>query len=84
MRNTRQMMFRSNFGICRFESGDGGVVSAVNELHTAAVDPETQLRVLGPYMVHRASLGPLVERPPERLRESVLSKVRVPVPEPEP
>ncbi|KQY24717.1 hypothetical protein ASD16_04220 [Cellulomonas sp. Root485] len=81
MRNTRQIMFRSNFGICRFEQ-DGDVVTAVNEVYTSAVDPETQLPVLGPYMVHRASLGPEVEAPPEELRQAVLS--RVPVPEPEP
>lgn len=82
MRNTRQMMFRSNFGICRFETGDDGVVTAVGEVHTSAVDPETQLPVLGPYMVHRASLGPQDEAPPEQLRRDVLS--RVPLPEPEP
>ncbi|KQY47622.1 hypothetical protein [Cellulomonas sp. Root137] len=82
MRNTRQMMFRSNFGICRFESGTDGEVTAVGEVHTSAVDPETQLPVLGPYMVHRASLGPVDESPPDQLRESVLR--RVPIPEPEP
>ncbi|GEK21513.1 hypothetical protein [Cellulomonas xylanilytica] len=82
MRNTRQMMFRSNFGICRFETDDDGVVTAVGEVHTSAVDPETQLPVLGPYMVHRASLGPQAEAPPAQLRRSVLS--RVPVPEPGP
>ncbi|NUU16755.1 hypothetical protein HP550_05770 [Cellulomonas humilata] len=82
MRNTRQMMFRSNFGICRFESAADGSVTAVGEVYTSAVDPETQLPVLGPYMVHRAPLGPLDEAPPETLRESVLS--RVPIPEPGP
>ena len=74
MRNTRQIMFRSNFGICRFEQ-DGDVVTAVNEVYTSAVDPETQLPVLGPYMVHRASLGPEPEEPPAELRQAVLSRV---------
>lgn len=82
MRNTRQMMFRSNFGICRFEQDDDGVVTAVGEVFTSAPDPETQQPVLGPYMVHRASLGTQAEDRPEVLRQDVLS--RVPVPEPQP
>jgi hypothetical protein len=82
MRNSRQMMFRSNFGICRFESTGGGAITAVGEVYTSAVDPETQLPVLGPYMQHRAPLGPEDEAPPDELRQVVLS--RVPVPEAEP
>ncbi len=83
MRNTRQMMFRSNFGICRFETtGDSAPFTAVGEVYTSAIDPETQLPVLGPYMVHRAQLGPVTESAPEALRVPVLSKV--PIPEPQP
>ncbi len=46
MRNARQMMFRSNFGVCRFTTGTGGAITAVHELYTSAPDPETQLPVL--------------------------------------
>ncbi len=60
MRNTRQMMFSSNFGICRFESKDDQV-TAVGEVYTQAIDPDTQLPVMVPYMVHKAPLGPLTE-----------------------
>lgn len=79
MRNARQMLFRSNFGICRFESV-GSTVTAVGEVWTSAVDPETQLQVLDAYMVHRAPLGPLFEAPPKDLREAVLSRVPIPPP----
>ena len=79
MRNTRQMMFRSNFGLCRFESV-GDVITAVGEVYTEAVDPDTQLPVMGPYMVHRAPLGPLLEAPPQQLRRYVIE--RVPIPDP--
>ncbi len=83
MRNTRQMMFRSNFGICRFETvGDSAPLTAVGEVYTSAIDPETQLPVLGAYMVHRAQLGPVGEAAPNTLRVPVLS--RVPIPEPQP
>lgn len=82
MRNTRQMMFRSNVGVCRFATDDDGAVTVVGEVWTSAVDPETQLPVLGPYMVHRASLGPLDEAPPEQLREAVLARVPIPAPPP--
>ncbi|MFP5415291.1 MAG: hypothetical protein ACLGHZ_00165 [Actinomycetes bacterium] len=82
MRNTRQMMFRSNFGICRFEAATDGALTAIGEVHTSSIDPETQLPILGPYMVHRAPLGPLDEPPPDLLRESVLERVGVPEAQP--
>ncbi len=81
MRNTKQMMFRSNFGICRFES-DGEAITAIGEVYTEAIDPDTQLQVMGPYMVHRAPLGPLTEEPPEHLRRFAIEPV--PIPEPTP
>jgi len=77
MRNTRQMMFRSNFGLCRFEA-EGDQVTAVGEVYTSAIDPDTQLAVMAPYMVHRAPLGPGVESPPGRLRTDVISRRRIP------
>jgi hypothetical protein len=49
MRNARQMLFRSNFGICRFTTEPGGTINAVHEVYTQANDPETQLPVLAPY-----------------------------------
>lgn len=79
MRNTRQMLFRSNFGICRFES-TGSLVTAVGEVYTEAVDPDSQLPVMAPYLVHRAPLGPLFEDPPERLRRFAIEPA--PIPEP--
>jgi hypothetical protein len=75
------MMFRANFGICRFES-DGGAVTAVGEVYTEAIDPATQLPVMGPYMVHRAPLGPLTEDPPDQLRRFAIEAL--PIPEPTP
>jgi len=83
MRNTRQMMFRSNFGICRFETKDESApLTAVGEVYTSAIDPETQLPVLGPYMVHRAQLGPVTELAPETLRVPVITRVPIPKPQP--
>ncbi len=81
MRNTRQMMFRSNFGICRFESS-GDAITAIGEVYTEAIDPDTQLPVMAPYMVHRAPLGPLTEDPPADLRRFVIE--RKPISEPTP
>jgi len=77
----RQMMFRSNFGICRFESS-GDAITAIGEVYTEAIDPDTQLPVMAPYMVHRAPLGPLTEDPPADLRRFVIE--RKPIPEPTP
>jgi hypothetical protein len=80
MRNARQMMFRSNFGVCRFTTEPGGAITAVHELYTSAPDPETQLPVLDRYLVQRAPLGPFDQAPPETLRVAAIE--RVPVPEP--
>jgi hypothetical protein len=77
MRNARQMLFRSNFGICRFTT-DAGAITAVHELYTSALDPETQLPVMDAYLVQKAPLGPVVESPPDTLRVPAI--VRVPIP----
>lgn len=82
MRNARQMLFRSNFGICRFVT-DAGAITAVHEVYTQAVDPETQLPVMNKYMVQKAPLGPVEEAPPEQLRVAAIKAVPVPSP-PEP
>ena len=78
MRNARQMMFRSNFGMCRFTTDAAGAITAVQELYTQAPDPETRLPVLDRYLVQEAPLGPVVEPPPDTLRVPAI--VRVPIP----
>ena len=80
MRNARQMMFRSNFGVCRFTT-EGEAITAVHELYTSAPDPETQLPVFDRYLVQTALLGPVVEPPPEHLRVAAIERVPIP-PEP--
>ncbi len=78
MRNARQMLFRSNFGVCRFVPEDGGAITAVHELYTSAPDPETQLPVLDRYLVQEAPLGPVDEPPPHRLRVPAIERVPIP------
>ncbi|WP_380876360.1 hypothetical protein ACFB49_08330 [Sphingomonas sp. DBB INV C78] len=85
MRNTRQMMFRSNFGICRFttdpeDTNPQRAINAVHEVYTQAKDPETQVPILAPYMVQVAPLGPVDEPPPERLRVAAIEPVPIPAP----
>jgi hypothetical protein len=78
LRNARQIMFRSNFGVCRFEPDADGGLTAIHEVHTAFRDPDnpalTDLEA-APYMVQRARLGPLSEDPPTRLRERVIDRL---------
>ena len=82
LRNARQMMFRANFGLLRFEREEDQTLTAVHEVHTAFKDPEDPnppaRPAPAPYMLHRASLGPLQEDAPSTLRTAVL-----PPPEPE-
>ncbi len=79
MRNARQMLFRSNFGICRFTTDTStGAITAIHEVYTSAPDPETQLPVLGAYIVQEAPLGPVDEAPPHELRVAVISSVPIP------
>lgn len=82
MRNSRQMLFRSNFGVCRFTTDPGGAITAVQELYTSATDPETQLPVLAPFLVQSAPLGPLDEPPPDRLRVAAIRPLPIPAPSP--
>ena len=81
MRNTRQMMFRSNAGICRFETTDGRI-TAIGEVWTSAIDPDTQLPVFGPYMLHRADLDPVADDPPSELRGPMIRRVPIPAQDP--
>lgn len=78
LRNARQILFGSNFGLCRFEPRTDGTLDAIHEVHTAFRDPDnpalTELEAQ-PYMVQRARLGPVPEDPPTRLRERVIDKL---------
>ena len=69
LRNARQILFRSNYGLCRFEERDDGALEAVHEVYTAFTDPDRpdprRARSRRPYLVQRASLGPLDEDPPD-------------------
>jgi len=57
LRHSRQILFRSNFALVRFERAPD--VTAVHEVYTSLIDPNaapgTPLQVL-PYLVQRASL----------------------------
>ena len=71
-KNSRQILFRSNFGLVRFEH-DGTKLVAVHELISAFLDPTEALPqaalVPATYMLHKAVLGPEDEAPPDTLRE---------------
>jgi hypothetical protein len=83
LKNARQILFRSNFGLVRFEK-KGDALDAIHEVYTAFDDPDapspTPARPEA-YMVHVASLGPLNEEPPSKLRTKV---VEPPPPNPSP
>jgi hypothetical protein len=71
LRQARQILFYGNFGVCRFNALASGAIEAVHELHTAFVAPDSPAATVAvpeAYMVHRASLGPLEEEPPTKLR----------------
>ncbi|SFS14098.1 hypothetical protein SAMN04487846_2847 [Microbacterium sp. cf046] len=78
LRNARQILFRSNFGLCRFEPHPDGTMDAVHEVYTAFVDPDdptaTDDPEPAPYLVQRAPLGPEDEPPPDRLRARVIDR----------
>ena len=81
MRNARQMMFRANFGLLRFEREEDETLTAIHEVYTAFKDPEDPnppaRPVPAPYLLQRASLGPLQEDAPTELRTKVLPPPRV-------
>ena len=61
LRNARQILFRGNFAVVRFNELDGGEVEAVHEVYTAFSDPDqpaAEEPKPEPYMVQVASLGP--------------------------
>ena len=75
-KNSRQILFRSNFGLVRFEH-DGTKLVAVHELISAFLDPTEALPqaalVPATYMLHKAVLGPEDEAPPDTLREVAIA-----------
>jgi hypothetical protein len=70
LRNSRQILFRSNFGVVRFERS-GGVLHAVHEMYTAARAPEdvgTAALVPELFVLHKAALAtPGASRPENTL-----------------
>jgi hypothetical protein len=71
LRNSRQILFRSNFGIVRFERRNG-VLHAIHEMYTAARKPEEAgTEPLKPelFVLHEAALAaPGAKRPEDRLQ----------------
>jgi hypothetical protein len=59
LKNSRQILFRSNFGVVRFERREGGVLHAIHEMYTAAKTPEEEgTEPLTPdlFVLHEAAL----------------------------
>jgi hypothetical protein len=81
MRNARQILFQSNYGVCRFEPGNG-TLTAIHEIYTAGRAPDDPVDAEpkpDKYLVQIADLGPVDERAPDVLRKKVIVPV---VPEP--
>ena len=79
LRNARQILFRSNFGLCRFNEFQDGRLQAVHELYTAFADPDDPFDVepkADVYVLQKASLGPDDEAPPFRLRRLAIEVPR--------
>ena len=80
LKNSRQMLFRSNFGLVRFTRREGRLI-AIHELYTAFADPDAAVPEPpkpAPFMVHEASLGPEDEAPPGELRPRAIEPVKLP------
>ena len=76
LRNARQILFRGNVGLVRFEREDQKI-TAVHEVYTSFSDPAATRRSLPEaFLVQVASLGPKPEDRPERLRERQSSRRR--------
>jgi hypothetical protein len=71
LKNSRQILFRSNFGLVRFERRENGVLHAIHEMYTAARRPEdTGTTPLLPelFVLHEAALAaPGAIRPEDTL-----------------
>jgi hypothetical protein len=79
LRNARQMLFRSNYGVCRFQTNaETGHLEAVHEVYTAFTDPDhpvVEEPEPEPYMVQVADLDRDDEPPPSRLRRFAIEPV---------
>lgn len=68
LRNTRQVLFRSNFGVLRFE-GSGDTLHAVHEIYTAFPPSPTGTARPLRYVLHRVALSaPATARPQDALK----------------
>ena len=71
LKNSRQILFRSNFGLVRFERREGGVLHAIHEMYTGARLPaEAGTEPLLPqlFVLHEAALqAPGAVRPEDTL-----------------
>ena len=80
LKNARQMLFRGNFGLVRFERR-AGMLAAIHEAWTAFADPDNPVPEPprpAPYMVHEAPLGPEDEPVPGELRARAITVVPTP------
>jgi hypothetical protein len=79
LRNARQILFRSNYGVCRFRTNDDtGHLEAVHEVYTAFRDPDqpaAEEPEPEPYMVQVADLDRDDELPPRELRRFAIEPV---------
>jgi hypothetical protein len=84
LKNSRQILFRSNFGLVRFERR-ATQLFAIHEAYTAFADPDAVVPEApkpAPFMVHEASLGPLDELPPQgELRPYAINPINPIAPE---
>jgi hypothetical protein len=74
LRNSRQILFRGNVGLVRFEK-DGAKITAFHEVYTSFTDPSQptpQITKPEAFLVQVAPLGPEPEDRPERLREKAI------------
>jgi hypothetical protein len=81
LRNSRQMLFRSNFGVVRFGRRADGVLEAIHEIYTAARKPtDAGTEPLQPelFVLHVAAL----EAPGEARPEDGLQPLEEPEPTP--
>ena len=83
LRNARQILFRANVGRVRFERPADGALNAIHEVITtfknpddaAAVDPGPEI-----FLKQVASLGPVDEEPPNRLRPKAIEVIQPEMP----
>jgi hypothetical protein len=81
LRNARQILFRANYGLCRFQrNADTGGLEAVHEVYTAFADPNqpaAEAPKAEPYLMQVAALDPDDDdEPPTRLRTTAIEPRR--------